>query len=335
MWLRHFVLCWVYSGHCTVGSPFHRKLLWRKFSVSPTVPVEIIPVYLANFFFDIGVMASVVLHKRRLFSPLGCKEKIIVFVFLVTRVMCSHPNLLCKSFQSSFLSLGTAFDLFLTSFLCYTISCLSLLNVLIDVLFSAQNPSVLYCSHFTYCLSYSAPQCEKYNASPCVTAHTLGSCGALLVFLLLLFRCCGLQKQKGCQNWWSLDHPFLCIKIQIHLLSVLLSFCLIKVYLTSSFQDLPANPFSLDNVCVDPLVLLVCKRSLSCSTICSSSYIKIPPVLHKRSAAFHCCLSAVLGFLPISTLSTSFKFFPFSGFSLTKKLFSSVPCLSYWTPWKG
>lgn len=107
------------------------------------------------------------------FFPLGCKEKITVFVFLVTRVMCSHPNLLYKSFQSSFLSLGTAFDLFLTSFLCYTTSCLSLLNVLIDVVFSAWNPFVLYCSHFTYCLSYSVPQCEKYSASPCVTAYTL------------------------------------------------------------------------------------------------------------------------------------------------------------------
>lgn len=193
---RHFVLCWFYSGHCTAGSPFYRKLLWRKFSVSPTVPIEMIPHLSCNLFFlTLGWWLLLSFIKRDLFFPLGCKEKITVFVFLVTRVLCSHPNLLCKSFQSSFLSLGAAFDLFLTSFLCYTTSCLSLLNVLIDVLFSAQNPSVLYCSHFTYCFSYSVPWSEKYSASLCVTAHTPELCSLLLVFLLFLFRCCGFLKQ--------------------------------------------------------------------------------------------------------------------------------------------
>lgn len=44
--------------------------------------------------------------------------------------MCSYPNLLRKTSASSFLTLGTVFDLFLRGFLCYPSFCLLLRNVL-------------------------------------------------------------------------------------------------------------------------------------------------------------------------------------------------------------
>lgn len=86
-------------------------------------------------------------------------------------------------------------------------------------------------------------------------------------------------------------------------------------------------PFSLDKGCVYSLVLVILKRSSSCPTTYTISCIKIPPILHKRSAAFHCCLSAKFCFLPVLGLSTYSKFLPFSNFSLIKKSFSSILCL--------
>lgn len=202
--------------------------------------------------------------------------------------MCSHPNLLCKSFQSSFLSLGTAFDLFLMSFLCCTTSCLSLLNVLTDVLFSAWSPSVLYCSHFAYCLSYSVSWCEKYSASPCVTAHTLGPCNALLVFLLLLFGCCLVWKAERLPRLvvsWSL--------FPLHLGFRYISKRVSHFFLSYKLPDF--NPLSLDNVCVYHLGLFVCKRSFSCSTIYLLQLIyQNPPSLTQKE----CCISL----LPICSI---------------------------------
>lgn len=100
------------NGHCT-GSLFQRKLPGRKFSVYHTIPVEIVLGLPWNFVgFDFGVMASVILHRRRLYLPPACNKKITVFVFSVT-----HPNLFCKTFPSSLLTLETVFDLFLRGFL--------------------------------------------------------------------------------------------------------------------------------------------------------------------------------------------------------------------------
>lgn len=211
MWLQEFCSLMILQWPWHSWKPFPQKITLKKIlSLSHCVcrndTTSILQFFF--FFFDIGVMVSVVLHKRRhFFSPPGCKEKITVFVFLVTRVTCSHPNLLCKSFQSSFLSLGVAFDLFLTSFLCYTTSCLSLLNVLIDVCFQ---PKIPLCS--------TAPTSPIAFLTLCpdvrntvhlhVSLPLLLGC-VVLVFLLLLFSCYGFQKQKGCQNWRSLDHPFL------------------------------------------------------------------------------------------------------------------------------
>lgn len=132
----------------------------------------------------------------------------------------------------------------------------------------------------------------------------------------------GFQKQKVCQDWWSLDHP-----LPLHLGFRYISKSVSDFFL--SYKLLILTLSLLTMFVFIPLISLSGKgASPALQSICSSSYIKIPPVLHKRSAAFHCYLSAVLGFLPNSALSTYSKFFPFSGFSLIKKSFSSILCLS-------
>lgn len=138
MWLQAFCSLLILQWPLHSWKPILQKITLKKIlSLSHCAYRNDTTSILQFFFLTLGWWLLLSFIKRDFFFPLGCKEKITVFVFLVTRVMCSHPNLLCKSFQSSFLSLGAAFDLFLTSFLCYTTSCLSLLNVLIDVLFSA------------------------------------------------------------------------------------------------------------------------------------------------------------------------------------------------------
>lgn len=185
-----------------------------------------------------------------------------------------------------------------------------------------------------FCFQPKIPLCSAAPTSPIAflilcpgarnTVHLHVSLPTLLGRVVLSLSSCfssgvlGFKSRRAAKTGVLLVTLSSAFRIQIHLLSVLLSFCLIKVSLTSSFQELSDfNPFFLDNVGVYPPVLFVCKRSFSCP-ICFSSCIKISPNLHKRNAAFHCYLPAILGFLPISTLSTYSKFLPFFGFSLIK-----------------
>lgn len=91
MWLQAFCSLLILQGPLHDWKPF--PVPCRKFSVYPTVPVEIILGLPCNLFFGIRVMASVILHRRRLFFFPGCKEKITVFVILSNQsCLCVPPK---------------------------------------------------------------------------------------------------------------------------------------------------------------------------------------------------------------------------------------------------
>lgn len=126
MWLQAFCSLLILQWPLHSWKPFPQKITLKKtLSLSHCACRNDTRSTLQFCFLTLEWWLLLSFIKGGFFFPPGCKEKITVFVFLVTRVMCSHPNLLCKSFQSSFLTLGTAFDLFLRSFLCYTTFCLT------------------------------------------------------------------------------------------------------------------------------------------------------------------------------------------------------------------